>query len=79
MARSAHKVGFIRMKGKADPRDGRGAQKFGSSLSFTKEGVMWSFLLGRGVRSQEWSGLLTDLCRNIYSSGKASCFSLVTF
>jgi hypothetical protein len=56
--RSAHKVGFTREKGKAAPRDRQGAQKIGSSLSFTKviflfgpfclggksgAGVQWSF------------------------------------
>jgi hypothetical protein len=65
--RSAHKVGFVREKGKAAPRDGQGAWKIGSSLSFTKGFFFWSFLLGKRVRSQGWSGLLTCLCRNIYT------------
>jgi hypothetical protein len=33
--RSAHKVGFIREKGKAAPRDRQGTWKIGSSLLFT--------------------------------------------
>jgi hypothetical protein len=66
--RSAHKVGFIREEGKAAPRDGQGAWKISSSLLFTKGFFfIWSFLLGKGVRSQGWSGLLTYLCRNIYT------------
>jgi hypothetical protein len=40
----------------------QGAWKTGSYLLFTLV-----FLLGRGVRSQGWSGLLTHLWGNIYT------------
>jgi hypothetical protein len=48
--RSAHKVGFIREKGKAAPGDEQGARKIGNSLLFTYR----FFLFG----SFSWGGEL---------------------
>jgi hypothetical protein len=72
MTRSAHKVAFIREKGKAATRDRQGAGKSVAPCGlyrcfFVLVWFFWSFLLGKGVRSQGWSGLLTYLCRNIYT------------
>jgi hypothetical protein len=55
--RSANKVGFIREKRKAAPRDGQGAWKTGSSLLFTLKGFLFGpFCWGGSQESGvEWS------------------------
>jgi hypothetical protein len=71
----AHKVGFIREKGKAAPRDGQGAQKIGSSCCLHRGVFIWPFFLGRRVRSRvEWS-LNISLQEHMHSPVKSSCLS----
>jgi hypothetical protein len=63
----AHKVGFIREKGKAAARDGQGAQKIGISLLFTQRVFYLVLFVGEGSQESgvEWS--FNIVCRNIYT------------
>jgi hypothetical protein len=66
--RSAHKVGFIREEGKAAlEMDGEPGKSVASPCCLHRGLFYLVLLLGRTARSQKWSGLLTHLCRNIYT------------
>jgi hypothetical protein len=68
--RSAHKVGFIREKGKAAPRNGQGAQKIGSSLLFTLGFLKFGHFCWGGESGVEWS-VNISLQGHMHSPAKA--------
>jgi hypothetical protein len=74
--RSAHKVGFIREKGKAAPRDRQGAQKISSFLCLHRGVFDLVLSVGAGIRSQGWS-LNKSLQEHVHSPVKASCLSVL--
>jgi hypothetical protein len=73
MTKSAHKVEFIREKGKAASRDRQGAQKIGGSLSFKKAFFFFLILVLFVWEGIQESGVEWSFNISLYSPAKSSC------